>query len=116
MSGSPGTEISSRHRRHPLNESKRCAALAARIALTCTLLAKPVFGQAPPGPVKITIDEAIQMALQHNHNLLAARTTVQQSEAQEITANLHPNPTLFADWEYLPIFNPSSFTEAYLRD
>ena len=59
------------------------------------------------GPVKITLDQAIQMALQHNHNLLAARTTIQQSEAEEITANLRPNPTLFADWEYLPIGSPA---------
>ena len=34
------------------------------------------------------------MALKHNHNLLAARTTIQQSEAEETTANLRPNPSL----------------------
>jgi cobalt-zinc-cadmium efflux system outer membrane protein len=59
------------------------------------------------GPASITLDEAIQMALQHNHNMLAARTTIQQSEAEETTANLRPNPTLFADWEYLPLGSPS---------
>ncbi len=47
------------------------------------------------------------MALQHNHNLLAARTTIQQSEADEKTANLRPNPSLFADWEYLPLGSPA---------
>jgi hypothetical protein len=31
--------------------------------------------------------------------LLAARTTLQQSPAQEITANLRPNPALFGDWD-----------------
>ena len=46
------------------------------------------------GAVRISLDDAIQMALQHNHSLLAARTTIQQSEAQEITANLRPNPVL----------------------
>ena len=55
----------------------------------------------------ITLDQAIQMALQHNHNLLAARTTIQQSEAEEKTANLRPNPSLFADWEYLPLGSPA---------
>src|SRR5580704_10634071 len=40
--------------------------------------------------VRISLDEAIQMALQHNHNLLAARSTIQQSQAEEITANLRP--------------------------
>jgi cobalt-zinc-cadmium efflux system outer membrane protein len=62
------------------------------------------FGQ---GPIKITLDDAIQFALQHNHNLLAARTTIQQSEAEETTANLRPNPVLFTDWEYLPLGSPA---------
>src|ERR1700732_1845844 len=76
------------------------------ILLACTIAANLAFGQAQ-GLVRITLDEAIQMALQHNHNLLAARTTIQQSQAEETTANLRPNPTLFADWEYLPLGSPS---------
>src|SRR5581483_226654 len=65
----------------------------------------------------ISLDQAIEMALRHNHNLLAARTAVQQSQAQEITANLRPNPTLFADWEYLPIFSkPEGGLGAYLQN
>ena len=68
------------------------------------------------GPVRVTLDEAIQLALQHNHNILAARTTIQQSQAEETTANLRPNPYLFADWEYLPLFSPSSQNSEYLRD
>ena len=68
------------------------------------------------GPVRITLDEAIQLALQHNHNLLASRTTIQQSQAEETTANLRPNPTLFADWEYLTFFSPSAQNRQYLHD
>jgi cobalt-zinc-cadmium efflux system outer membrane protein len=56
------------------------------------------------GPVKITLDQAIDLALKHNHTLQAARTQIQQNQAAEVTANLRPNPTLFTDWEYLPIF------------
>ena len=59
------------------------------------------------GPVKITLDDAIQLALKHNHNLLAAQTTIQQDEALEVQANLRPNPSVFADWEYLPLYSPS---------
>ena len=76
--------------------------------VTWALLSYPAPGQTPQGPVTVTLDQAIQMALQHNHNLLAARTTVQQSQAQEITANLRPNPTLFTDWEYLPLVHPTA--------
>ena len=77
--------------------------VTAMLACTLTGIA---FAQRT-GPTSITLDEAIQMALQHNHNMLAARTTIQQSEAEETTANLRPNPTLFADWEYLPLGSPS---------
>lgn len=65
------------------------------------------------GPVKITLDEAIQMALQHNHNILAARTTIQQSQAEEITANLRPDPTLLGDAEYL---SPTHLNTDYLSN
>jgi cobalt-zinc-cadmium efflux system outer membrane protein len=78
-----------------------------RAALTGVLLLNLAPGQTPSGPVAVTLDQAIQTALEHNHNLLAARTTVQQSQAQEITANLRPNPTLFTDWEYLPLIHPN---------
>jgi cobalt-zinc-cadmium efflux system outer membrane protein len=72
-----------------------------------------VLGQNP-GSVTISLDDAIQMALRHNHNLLALRTTIQQSEAEEITANLRPNPVLLSDWQFLPIFQPSQFSADYL--
>ena len=60
--------------------------------------------------MRITLDEAIQMALQHNHNMIAARTAIDQSLAQEVTANFRPNPNLIGDWEYLPFFSPSNLT------
>ncbi|RSL17309.1 cobalt-zinc-cadmium efflux system outer membrane protein [Edaphobacter aggregans] len=66
------------------------------------------------GSVTISLDDAIQMALQHNHNLLAARTTIQQNEAEEITANLRPNPVLIGDAQFLPVFQPSQFSSDYL--
>ena len=67
-----------------------------------------------PGAVIITLDDAIQMALHHNHNLLAARTTIQQSQAEETTANLRPNPVLLGDSQFLPIFQPSQFNSDYI--
>lgn len=68
----------------------------------------------PPGASLITLDDAIKLALQHNHNLQAARTTIQQNKAEEITANLRPNPVLSGDSQFLPVFNPSSFSSDYL--
>jgi cobalt-zinc-cadmium efflux system outer membrane protein len=64
------------------------------------------------GPVRISLDEAVQLALQHNHTLLAARTTILQSQAEETTANLRPNPTLLGDAEYL---SPAHANTDYLN-
>ena len=41
--------------------------------------------------------------------------TIQQSEAQEITANLRPNPVFTADAQFLPIFQPNEFTADYIN-
>jgi len=72
-------------------------------------------GAQTRGPVKITLDDAIQLALQHNHNLQAARTMILQNEASEITANLRPNPTLTLDAQFLPVFNPNKFSADYIN-
>ena len=92
-------------------------AWAACAVLACMRCGGPAFGQATPGPARITLDDAVQLALRHNHTLLAARTTIQQNQAAEITANLRPNPTFFTDWEYLPLFShPQGETiSAYLQ-
>jgi cobalt-zinc-cadmium efflux system outer membrane protein len=76
-------------------------------------MAGPGFAQ---GPVRITLDDAIRLALQHNHALQAARTLIEQSKDQEITANLRPNPDLFGDWDYLPLFSPGNFTNSYFNE
>jgi cobalt-zinc-cadmium efflux system outer membrane protein len=66
--------------------------------------------------VRITLEQAIQFALQHNHALLAARSTILQGQASEITANLRPNPTLSADSQFLPFFNYSQFNGTYFSN
>ena len=58
----------------------------------------------------ITLDQAIDLALSHNHALLAARSQIDQSKAQEVTANLRPNPSLNFDSQFIPIFSPSQFS------
>jgi outer membrane protein, heavy metal efflux system len=58
----------------------------------------------------IGLDQAIDLALAHNHALKATRTLILQSQAQEITANLRPNPTFGADSQFIPIFTPQDFS------
>ena len=65
-------------------------------------------------PARVTLDDAIDLALKHNHSLQAARTTILQNQAEEITANLRPNPTVLGDAQFLPFFQPSQFSGTYL--
>ncbi len=74
----------------------------------------PAQSATPPPAGRVTLDQAVDMALQHNHSLQAARTTILQNQAQEITANLRPNPVLFTDAQFLPVFTPSNYTSDYL--
>jgi cobalt-zinc-cadmium efflux system outer membrane protein len=59
---------------------------------------------------RITLDQAIDLALEHNHALRATRTQILQNQAQEITANLRPNPTLGMDSQFVPFFSPQDFS------
>jgi outer membrane protein, heavy metal efflux system len=94
-----------------LNSPVLLRKIGVYVVLTLTLaLARSLMCSAfaqSTGPTSITLDEAIQMALQHNHIMLALMTTIQQSQSEEVTQNLRPNPTLFGDWEYLPLGSPA---------
>ena len=60
---------------------KQTYRIRAMLGLRLAFVARPARAPNPPPPARITLDQAIQMALQHNHSLLATRTTVQQNQA-----------------------------------
>jgi outer membrane protein, heavy metal efflux system len=91
---------------------KRLSGFLALSALIFGVSAVAALGQTQ-GPVRITLDEAIKLALDHNHTLQAERSTIQQSQAEEITANLRPNPTLSWDAQFLPLFQPTAAGSNY---
>src|SRR5450755_3563225 len=76
-------------------------------AATLFLLAGAGAGQ---NTTRISLDQAIDLALAHNHSLKATRTLILQNQAQEITANLRPNPTLGVDTQFIPFFSPQDFS------
>lgn len=65
---------------------------------------------AAQSPTLLSLDQAIDLALTHNHSLKATRTLILQNQDQEITANLRPNPSFGADSQFIPIFSPSDFS------
>lgn len=77
------------------------------------LLAKNAVGQ---NRTMVSLDEAIDLALAHNHSIKATRTMIFQNQAQEITANLRPNPTLGADTQFIPFFSPQDFSGDNLNE
>ncbi|MGB8065798.1 MAG: TolC family protein [Candidatus Sulfotelmatobacter sp.] len=64
----------------------------------------------------ISLDQAIDLALAHNHSIKAQRTLILQNQAQEITANLRPNPTFLADSQFVPFFSPQDFSGTNLNE
>src|SRR5215471_17982785 len=63
---------------------------------------------------QITLDQAIDLALKNSPAINAARATIDQNKAQEITANLHPNPVLAWDTQFLPFLIPGGFNTVNL--
>src|SRR5215831_3273584 len=66
-------------------------------------------------PVRIALNQAIDLAIAHNHALKATQTQIQQSQAQEVTAALRPNPNLTVDTLFIPI-EPQNFTTSILAN
>lgn len=97
----PGISVSMRLR------SLRFPSLA--VLAVIVVLAGAATGQQQSSTL-LSLDQAIDLALTHNHALKATRTLILQNQAQEITANLRPNPTFGADSQFIPIFTPQDFS------
>jgi len=80
-------------------------------AALAAALGSPLWGQRAPVHMRIDLEQAIQLAVAHNHNLKAAATQIQQNEAEEITAALRPNPVFTYDDLFIPI-TPNQFTSS----
>ena len=81
-----------------------------RLTPTAMFLLLLVESGAAQNMTLIGLDQAIDLALKHNHSMQATRTLILQNQAQETTANLRPNPTLGADSQFIPFFSPQNFS------
>ncbi len=91
----------------------------ARRVLTAQAQTPPPLPSAPqspavpkPLPQAITLEQALELARQNNPTLRANDTLVSQNKAQEITANLRPNPVLEWDTQFIPIFSTSLWSDS----
>jgi cobalt-zinc-cadmium efflux system outer membrane protein len=87
---------------------------AAILLLGWTAGSMAVSAQQAPPAARIDLEQAIQLAIKHNHALRAAQNTIQQSEAEETTAAIRPNPVFTYDDLYVPIFSPNQLSGSTL--
>jgi cobalt-zinc-cadmium efflux system outer membrane protein len=85
-------------------------------ALTVLLVFAGAAAAQTQGPVRVSLDDAVKLALQHNHTLLAERSAIQQAQAEEITANLRPDPVLGGDAQFLPLFQSNQYNSDYINE
>jgi outer membrane protein, heavy metal efflux system len=101
-------------------ERYRGQTLKMRLSKLIFLMLASVITLVPLGraqtPVRITFDDAVKLAVEHSHALKAAQTQIPQDQANEVTANLRPNPLLSWDAQFIPIFEPSQLTSTFLND
>ncbi|MGH9452576.1 MAG: TolC family protein [Terriglobia bacterium] len=97
---------------HPMRPARLARAMAGLALLA--MLGRRALAQTQPPAMRIDLNQAIQLAIQHNHSLKAAETLVPQDQAQEVTASLRPNPVFVYDDLFVPI-SPSQFTHSNLN-
>jgi cobalt-zinc-cadmium efflux system outer membrane protein len=83
----------------------------ARIMAVAVLTAGAAAAQQTPPAMKVDLEQAVHLALAHNHTLKAERTQIQQSQAQEITAAIRPNPVFTYDDLFVPL-SPADYNRA----
>ena len=77
-----------------------------RIAvLSCAVLlgARPSFGQEPAVPDKLSLSQALAIALERNPTLAAVRSEIDIAAADRLNASRRPNPALTFDSEGYPL-------------
>jgi outer membrane protein, heavy metal efflux system len=70
---------------------------------------------APP-VARLTMDEAVRLAIDRNQTLHVQRMTVDLAKADEVTAALKPNPNFSFSGSGVPIFSPSQLNFSTFRD
>ena len=85
-------------------------------AVTAILCSWAMLGIASAqAPARITLDQAIDLAIAHNHTLKATQILIQQNQAQEVSAGLRPNPNLTVDSLFIPV-EPQNFSSNILAN
>lgn len=81
------------------------------LAIPATARAQDGAGAGTPAAAtRVSMADAVRLALEHNHQLRADRLGIDASRADEITAALKPNPVITSTNADFPVFSPSQLT------
>jgi cobalt-zinc-cadmium efflux system outer membrane protein len=90
---------------------RRGSSVLLWLAIPATAAAQAGQAAAATTPAtRVSMAQAVRLALEHNHQVRAARLGVDLSRADEITASLKPNPVLSSINADFPLFAPSQLT------
>jgi outer membrane protein, heavy metal efflux system len=103
-----------KHRDERIRKDHQRISLAAVFLLLCSTGITAARGQQAAPQARIDLEQAIRLALAHNHALKAAQSQIPQSQAEEITAAIRPNPVFTYDDLYIPIFSPGQLNSSTL--
>ena len=83
---------------------------AVLIGMTVPAAALAQTPTTPAPQARVSMADAVRLALAHNHQLASQRLNVDISKADEVTAALKPNPVFSSVNENFPVFSPSQLT------
>ena len=90
--------------------------LAGLASLVSPLLAIAQTGSVPGPLPRVTMAQALDLAVQRNQAMRARRLDVDQSRADEVTSGLRPNLVFTSLNQGFPVFDPSQLTWDYVAN
>jgi outer membrane protein, heavy metal efflux system len=81
------------------------------LATLLSIVALPARGQQAPTP--LTLQSVVDLYIEKNLDLQAARYRLERTKADQIAARLRPNPGLALTAENLPLSGPTAFGRLY---
>jgi outer membrane protein, heavy metal efflux system len=85
-----------------IRAQEKTAGTPDRVNILSRLQVQPQQTQPPPTKRSITLADAVQIFMQQNLQLVAARYDIDTAEAEKLTARLRPNPELSISLSDLP--------------
>ena len=88
----------------------------ALVAGAAVAVPRAAIAQVPAPATRLTLDQALQMAVARNQALEAQRLAVDMAKADEVTAGLKPNLGVSFGVDGFPLFSPSQINGGFFKD